>query len=326
MRRQPGQAARTPCPTILPTRTQKPETPPPNPDSPVIESATQTYRDGVFTLDGNVVITSGLRRVEADHIEYHSDSGELTATGHLLVSGGENDERMTASRGTYNLHTGTGVLYDVVGSVGVKTLQHSATPVYTTGNPFLFTGHIVRKTGPRDYEIEDGSVTSCQLPRPDWLLSAARIDMNADKARARNSTFRVLNVPIFYLPYVTHPVDSEQRQSGLLPPTIGQSNTKGLVLGEQVYLALGRSTDLTLCADYYSSIGFAQNATFRYRGNGLDLANFHYTGVLDRRSGTANQGGEDAVLAGRHDFNAETRTAGNLEYPFQLHLSGGVLE
>jgi LPS-assembly protein len=288
--------------------------PPVSNDSPVIESTTQTYRAGVYVLEGNVVITSGTRRVQADHVEYHADTGDLMASGHVIVTGGENDERMTASRGSYNLKTGTGVLYDVVGSVGVRAVLHHTANVYTTGNPFLFTGRIVRKTGPRDYEIEEGSVTSCQLPKPDWILSAAHISMDADKARAKNSTFHVLSVPILYLPYVTHPVDSQQRQSGLLPPTIGQSNVKGLVLGEQIYLTLGRTADMVLGADYYSSIGFAQNAAFRYRGNGLDVASFHYTGVLDRRSGTANQGGEDAVMGGRHDFNPQTRTAGNVEY------------
>ena len=32
--------------------------------------------------------------------------------------------------------------------------------VYANGNPFLFTGRMVVKTGPREYQVYDGTVTS----------------------------------------------------------------------------------------------------------------------------------------------------------------------
>jgi LPS-assembly protein len=88
---------------------------------------------------------------------------------------------------------------------------------------------------------------------------------------------------------------------------------KGLTLEEQFYLVLNRSMDLTIGASYYSSIGFAQDATFRYRGAGLDFVKFRYTGLLDRRS-TNNQGGEDALISLRRDFTPDTRFAGDVEY------------
>jgi LPS-assembly protein len=289
--------------------------PPASPDSPVIESATQSYRAGVYTLDGAVVITDGNRRIEADHIEYDSNTSEVTATGHLVLTGGPNSEVLRADSGTFNIRTSTGRFTNVSGSVGLKPAKTSSgRAVYTTANPFLFTGRIVVKTGPQSYDVYDGSVTSCQLAHPDWLLTSAHFSIDGEKARARNSTFRLLNMPLLFLPYVTAPTDSEQRQSGFLIPTIGQSSTKGLVLGEEFYIAINRSMDLTVGAEYFSSIGFAQNATFRYRGAGLDFVNVHYTGVLDRRSGTANQGGEDFILAARHDFGPHTRTAANVDY------------
>ena len=51
-------------------------------DTVTIESDDpQTYQDGVYTLDRNVVIVWGTRRAEADHIVYDSNTGEVTATG-----------------------------------------------------------------------------------------------------------------------------------------------------------------------------------------------------------------------------------------------------
>uniref|UniRef100_UPI003978DF75 hypothetical protein n=1 Tax=Salmonella sp. SAL04281 TaxID=3159859 RepID=UPI003978DF75 len=87
--------------------------------------------------------------------------------------------------------------------------------------------------------VYDGSVTSCQLPNPDWQLFAGKFSVDGGKATARNSVFRVINIPLVYLPYVTHPVVGEQRQTGFLIPVIGESSTRGMILGEQIYVVLG---------------------------------------------------------------------------------------
>ena len=285
-------------------------------DTVTIESDDpQTYQDGIYTLDRNVVIVWGTRRAQADHIVYDSNTGEVTATGHVqLTDSSHNDERMQASHGTFNLKTQTGRFFDVTGSVGIKLARSTLHPIYSNGNPFLFTGRMVVKTGPRDYEIYDGTVTSCQLPKPDWQLSGAHFSIDEDKARGRNSTFRLLNVPVLFLPYVTHPADGDERQSGLLIPTFGESSTKGIVIGEQVYLVLNRSADLTVGSEYYSSIGFAENATFHFRGPETDFATAHYSQVLDRRAAAENQGGEEFVLAGRYNLSDQTRLATNIDY------------
>ncbi len=290
------------------------------------------YRGRHLLLDGNVVIVDGATRVEADHIDYNRDTGDLEATGHLRLRGGKAAEQITASRGTLNLRESTGRFYDVTGSVGLRTGGNGR--IYTVGNPFLFEGRMVVRNGPTDFEIYDGSVTSCQLPHPDWLLSSAHFAVHNGRASAKSTIFRLHNIPVFYLPFVTHPVPesgADGRQSGFLIPVIGQSSTKGLVLGEQIYMALSRSTDLTVGAEYFSKRGWQQSATFRYKGHDLDFATAHYSNLLDRgfygtilvpgpggtiasTTGYINQGGEDIVVSGRKDFSIHTRVAGDAEY------------
>ena len=106
--------------------------PPARQDSPILESDTQTYKDGVFVLTGHVVITSGsgreLRRLGADNVTYDSNSGEVTVTGHVLLTAALNDERIEATHGTYNLKTSTGRFFDVTGSVGVRPRQGNHLP------------------------------------------------------------------------------------------------------------------------------------------------------------------------------------------------------
>jgi LPS-assembly protein len=280
------------------------------------EEDTLLRNGSVVTLDGDVKLTYRDRFVEADHIEFNQDTGDLTARGHLHVSGGANHEDLTASHGTMNLKQQTATFYDVAGSVGLKSAGH--TLLYSSSNPFLFTGRMVVRTGPQSYEIYEGTLTTCQLPHPDWMLSAGKFAVDSSKAKAQNSTFRLMNIPVLFLPYVTHPVDSEQRQTGFMIPVPGYSSTKGFTLGEEFYWAINRSTDLTVGAQYYSLRGWEQSATFRYRGLGNDFAKARYTGLIDRGIYTngvyLNQGGEDVTVSGRHDFSSQTRVAGDVEY------------
>jgi LPS-assembly protein len=284
------------------------------------EADTCSMKGNVFILDGHVVVTYGDRTLQADHIEYDKETGEVTLTGHLLVMGGENDESIHASHGTINVQTQVGRFYDVTGSVGLRqrpavgAADASQRTVYTNGNPFLFSGRLVVKSGPQKYEIYDGKVTSCQLPSPDWLLSASEFSVDGEKAHATDSVFHVRNYPLLWMPYVTHPLDANDRQSGILIPVLGDSSSKGITVGEQVYWPINRSTDLTVGTIYYSDRGWEQSASFRYRGLGDDQARARYSGLQDRgytpNGGSyTNQSGEDATFFARHDFLSDSDSA-----------------
>jgi LPS-assembly protein len=280
-----------------------------------IEAVTEsTSSAGLSILDGNVVITFRDRVLQADHVEYNADTGDVSLTGHVLITVGQTDERIQASHGTVNIRTMNGRFYDVAGSVGRHQVQADGTPsinhreVYANGNPFLFSGRVVVKTGPREFQVFYGTITSCQLTNPDWMLSGAEFSVEGEKAYARNSVFHLMNVPILWLPYVTHPVDASSRQTGILIPEIGiNSAAKGDTIGEQIYWAINRSTDLTVGTIFYSARGWEQTASLRYRGLGQDFAMARYRGLHDRgytpTGGTyINQSGTDVVLSARHDL------------------------
>lgn len=288
-----------------------------------IESQTQsTSPTGLDILDGNVVITYRDRILQADHIEYSSDTGDVTLTGHVILTVGETDEHIEASHGTVNIQTMNGRFYDVTGSVGLHqkpvdgTASVTQRAVYANGNPFLFTGKLVVKSGPRQLHIFGGTITSCQLAHPDWLLSGREFSVEGTKAYARNSVFRLLSLPILWLPYVTHPVDASNRQTGILIPEIGfNSAAKGNTIGEQVYWAINRSTDLTIGTIFYTARGWEQTASLRYRGLGQDFFRAHYSALHDRGyypgGGKVylNQSGTDILLSARHDLFAEDDSA-----------------
>ena len=54
--------------------------------------------------------------------------------------------------------------------------------------------------GPDEYVLHHGSVTSCELPRPKWTFTAAKIILRVgSSAHVYNTTFRLKGIPVFYL-------------------------------------------------------------------------------------------------------------------------------
>ena len=303
----------------------------------------QTLVGDLLTLTGDVVIHYRDYVLRADKVVYNRSTTELEADGHLQVAGGPNDVLINADRGDMRLNMHTARFYNVNGSQGVRTAGH--TVVYSTPNPLLFSGRVLLQNGEGIYRIIDGSMTNCRLPKPDWRLISHAIDLANGRASTSNAFFEFLGVPLFYLPYLRHPVDETGRESGLLIPVLSNSSIKGFIVGEQAYWVINRSMDMIVGSEYYSKRGFAPNGDFRYKGPGIDHLTIRWNALLDRgveeqvgatlptassrhaeavRSADllpgpvgeelVNQGGVDVVALGRKDLTANTRVAGIVEY------------
>jgi LPS-assembly protein len=273
----------------------------------------------LYTLDGDVVIYYRTYIVHADRATYDDGSGEVVANGHMMVDGGPDDEHFVASHGTINVEQDTGDFFDVVGTLGVLRSNPRSRTVFTAPNPFALSGREVLQLGKGHYKVIHGSMTSCMLPKPDWRIVSQNMELNNGVAKSRNGFFEAFKVPMFYLPFVTHPV-ADQRNSGVLLPYFGNNTTKGFVIGEGYYQTLGRSADLTMATQWWSKRGWAPNGLFRYKGLGENFATVKFHSLLDEGvqepNGTrgANQGGVDISALGRYDFGPQTRGVVDAEY------------
>src|SRR5262249_6382761 len=170
---------------------------------------------------------------------------------------------------------------------------------------------------------------SCELPHPKWTFNAAKIILRVGNyARVQHSTFRLKGVPIFYLPYVSPPVERLGRKSGFLIPSFGTSNTKGTVIGDSFYWAINRSMDATLGGEYLSKRGWELQENFRARPSEKSFLNFNYFGVIDLDGitttsidaqgkpikTTTTQGGEDVKLNAETIFAHNVRAVASLDY------------
>ncbi len=327
-----GQAS-TQEPPASPAGEQIPEAvpvdqPPPG-DVVRLEADHQSRTGKAVTLTGNVVVYYLDYVVRSQELVYDDATGTVRSAGKVQLDGGPDNEHISAASGDVQLKEGTAHFFNAVGTVSppakpvIEPPLGSTVPIHAvlaSTSPFLFTAREVVKQGAGHYRMYGAVVTSCELPHPDWAFHVRRAEVDQQTAKMYDSMFTLVDVPLFYFPYATHAVRVDGRQTGFLLPILGQSSTKGLVLGEEFYWAINRSMDLQLGLDYYSIRGFAPLGQFRYKGNGLDFVTFRFTALKDRGQPQTgiDQGGADLILSGRHDFNLgpnqETRVVGNLEY------------
>ena len=286
-------------------------------EEPVTMRAVQQEKDGsVYHLRGAAEIDYRTYILRANQITYNADTGDSELESHVVLDGGPYDEHIVASHGTYNIRTQIGTFYSAIGTVGFRMRYSRYT--LTTSNPFAFAGKIVEKHGPNHYLVRYGTVTTCDLPRPKWLFSGGRIVVDVDgTAKIYNSDFRLMGMPVFYFPFVALPVQKEQRHTGLLIPSFGNSSTKGMIAGESAYWVLNRSTDATVGAEYYSKRGWFQRGELRARPSDSSYVFFNYVGIVDRGIGSPpnrqDQGGEDAHFLAERSFG-NFRGVANVDY------------
>lgn len=113
--------------------------------------------------------------------------------------------------------------------------------------------------------MQDASYTKCPPGDESWKINADEVVLNPEEGfgTAKHATLRIGDVPVFYYPYFTFPID-DKRRSGFLYPTIGYSDGDGLELATPYYFNIAPNIDDTLTPHLYSSRGLSLDNELRY--------------------------------------------------------------
>ena len=117
---------------------------------------------------------------------------------------------------------------------------------------------------PTRARLQHATYTTCAGERPAWRIEAGeiRLDQARNEGVARHLSLRLGEVPVFYLPYISFPLQG--RKSGWLAPQLAYSGSRGMELGLPYYLNLAPQRDLTLTPRHLQRRGLQMGAEFRY--------------------------------------------------------------
>jgi LPS-assembly protein len=215
------------------------------------DSAEGRLGDEVVSLSGDVRVRQGTDVLRADRAEYDRAANVVEAQGNVLlvrpdlrVAGETVRLEMALEKGEV-----TGAEYRLVGTNARGTAE-------------------VAHFSDRDRsDYQNVTYTTCRPGREDWVLKAGelRIDRAEGLGEAKDATLELGSVPVAYLPWLSFPID-DRRRSGLLFPTFGISDSKGVDVQIPYYLNLAPNYDATLYPRYLSKRGFMLGGEFRHLG------------------------------------------------------------
>jgi len=205
--------------------------------------------------------------LQADEVEYDSDSAVVSAHGHVEV---DYDGRiLMAETLTYDQNTDTMTASGHVSLVDAKGNVAFADHVTLTDkmrdgaldgfaaligqNGRLAAAKAVREEG-RFTTAYRAAYTPCKICNkpgqrtPVWQVKSYRIvhDQLKHRIKFHDATLELFGVPILYTPYLTQPDPTVRYTSGLLMPDVGTSSTIGYFAKIPYYIAMSPSQDATL--------------------------------------------------------------------------------
>jgi LPS-assembly protein len=280
--------------------------------------ANRQNKDGDrYIADGDVDVRYLNVRLRADHIEYDSKTYDVFARGHVIFD--YNTEHIEAPEGHYNVRTDQGVFLRVHGTINVAR-RPNPNVLFST-NPITFEANEVDRVAEQTYVFKKAWLTICMPNRPVWKFYSVRSTLKVnDKVVLVRANFRLLKVPLIYLPYASIPAGQKVRQSGFLLPEVSENSVNGYVMGDSYYWAPVDWFDSEIGAQYLSKRGWGQRVDLRaVPENNMNLL-VHYYGVEDRGlpggpNGTLiPEGGSEASLLFTSNFGHGWRGVADLNY------------
>ena len=253
----------------------------PNNQAPLFTESDYGYYDNVdyAELSGNVIINQGTQQIEAEKVVLDLSNSIAAAQGNVMFTDKAIGQQTQGSNASSSSPNNTQPNSDFKGSKGgligvADSLNYNTETGQSTANDVAFAsvglqahGYAKRLNKPNDsqYELDEVMFSTCPPTNRKWQFDAKSIDLDTDTGRGKayNTTFRIADVPVFYLPYFNFPIDS-RRSSGFLLPSASVGSESGIELDVPYYLNLAPNYDATLNTRVYTNRNPMLSGEFRY--------------------------------------------------------------
>ena len=282
----------------------------------LIADVQEESEKGVWHGEGHVVVELENSTFKADSADYDENTHIFKARGHVYYRNYEQNEVIYCDSAEYNTETRRGRFNYIRGYAKQKVVARPG--VLSTQAPFYFEGTYADKFDEK-YVLHNGFITDCTVPHPWWTLHSDLFDIVPDdRAVSHKAIYHLAGIPVFYFPYFYKSLKKEPRRSGLLTPNIGNSSTRGYMIGLGYYYAISRSLDLTYLFQDFTVRGTAHHVDFRGKPSQKSDFNLIFYGVQDRgylAGGTLIKApGYSLTGAGHTEFGDGWIARGSLNY------------
>jgi LPS-assembly protein len=229
-------------------------------DAPVTILADQAdgRADREVKLNGNVEINRADTTLQSERARYDVVEDTVEAYGKVRID--RAGDHYTGTELQLNLESGKGRVLQPTYKLELNNARGSASRVEFENE--------------EQATVYNGTYSTCEAAEPDWYLRAntMNLDMGRNVGYSTGTTLYFKGVPIIPgIPALSFPLSNE-RKSGVLPPTLTTTSRGGLEFMLPYYFNIAPNRDLTLYPKLIAKRGIQLGAEARYLGE-------HYAGV-----------------------------------------------
>jgi len=146
---------------------------------------------------------------------------------------------------------------------------------------------------------------------PGWKLSANKVVHDVEKQNIyyEGATLSILNVPVLYSPFFSHPDPSVKKRSGLLIPSVSSDNNLGTTFSIPYFFNLSSNYDVTLTPSIQSKADDYYSINYRYLNKNHQFNIDSSISNDESNTGTKNHifvNGGVKILFGKFDYKIQT--------------------
>ena len=211
---------------------------------------------GASHLQGNVELVMEEQQARADEVFYDEAANDATLTGDVKFWSESLYLNSETAHVKFDDDTGTFTssqyyLPNNQGRGGAEDLFIDPGDI-TSGENMDYTT-CVADSGNGDFEGDF------------WKITADKLVLNHETERGsgRNIVLRIKDIPLFYAPYMTFPLN-DKRKSGFLTPGVGKAGGNGFETRLPYYWNISPNMDATITPRVFSDSGFMGMVEYRY--------------------------------------------------------------
>ena len=206
-------------------------------------------QEGLSTLAGTVRLVKGGSRLEAQALSFDRQTQQVKLSAESLFR--NRDLIVRSKQAELDLANETGTFHGAEFTLVNRAARGAAETVALTKDGTV--------------NVTDVYYTTCPPGSRAWFLQASEIELDREEGlgRAKHARLRFGYVPILYLPWFQFPID-DRRRTGVLFPTIGDSDTTGFDARLPVYINLAPNYDAQITPRYMSDRGTMIGTEGRY--------------------------------------------------------------
>lgn len=257
-----------------------------------------SYEDGEYDTDGTFIATGNVEVLQCDQELYGNNaivdfSKDKSSIRSLVVTGDVISRQPSTGIVLRTKEFDSNLDDDTYSTGNIYFRMPSQTPNTRIYDREHYSGYLrgyadsMKKQDADNLMFNDAYITSGGPYDDDWKISGENIDIDTkeEMAYVKNGFFKIKDIPVLYIPYLSHPIN-DKRRSGFLMPQYASTQGAGFGVTIPYYFNLAPNYDLLVGATVWSKAGVMGDATFRYM---TDYFNGQFSGSFlpyDLQTGT----------------------------------------